>query len=204
MNCTQFEAVLADYLDGALAETERFAIEEHVAGCAGCREFLEDATAGARLLKSAPEIGAPPELVTRIAYQAPNGRLRHPLDQPGFLSRMATKWLQPLLQPKLAMGMAMTVLSFAMLQRCTGVQVQRIQVADLNPVRIWGGVEDRVIRAKDRAVKYYENIRLVYEIESRLRDLQAQPESSQSSRRDSGKGARQTNPADQSEGARKK
>jgi len=204
MNCTQFEAVLADYLDGALAETERFAIEEHVAACAGCREFLQDAAAGARLLQSAPEIAAPPELVTRIAYQAPNGRLRHPLDQPGFLSRMATKWLQPLLQPKLAMGMAMTVLSFAMLQRCTGVQVQRIQVADLNPVRIWGGMEDRVIRAKDRAVKYYENIRLVYEIESRLRDLQAQPESSQSSHRDSGKGARQTNRADQSEGARKK
>jgi hypothetical protein len=63
-----------------------------------------------------------------------------------------------------------------MLQRCTGVQVQHIQPADLSPIRIWDGVEDKVVRVKDRAVKYYENIRLVYEIETRLKDLQEQQE----------------------------
>lgn len=206
MNCTQFEALLADYLDATLAAAERSALEEHAAGCIACREFMQDATEGQRLLASAPVIAIPPDLITRIAYQAPNGRLRHPLDKPGFFSRMATQWLQPLLQPKLAMGMAMTVLSFAMLQRCTGLQVQRIQVSDLSPVRIWDGVEDKVIRAKDRAVKYYENIRLVYEIESRLRDIEAQPQaSSQPARRESGTGVHPTNRPDQSsEGARKK
>ena len=92
---------------------------------------------------------------------------------------MATKWLHPVLQPRLAMGMAMTVLSFAMLERCTGIRVQHIQPADLNPVRVWAGVEDRALRVKDRAVKYYENLRFVYEIETRLRDLQQQQEASQ-------------------------
>ncbi|MBV9224041.1 MAG: hypothetical protein JOY85_08430 [Acidobacteriaceae bacterium] len=72
--------------------------------------------------------------------------------------------------------MAMTILSFAMLERCTGVRVQQIQAADLNPVRIWGGVEDRAMRVKDRAVKYYENLRWVYEIEVRLRSLQDESE----------------------------
>ncbi len=86
------------------------------------------------------------------------------------------KWLQPILQPRLVMGMAMTILSFAMLERCTGVRVQHIETADLNPVRIWGGVEDRTMRVKDRAVKYYENLRWVYEIEVRLRSLQDQTE----------------------------
>lgn len=77
------------------------------------------------------------------------------------------------------MGMAMTILSFAMLQRCTGVKVERISAADLNPVRIWGGVEDKAFRAKDRAVKYYENLRWVYEIETRLKSLEDQQDAAQ-------------------------
>jgi hypothetical protein len=80
------------------------------------------------------------------------------------------------------MGMAMTILSFAMLERCTGVHVQHLQAADLNPVRIWGGVEDRAMRVKDRAVKYYENLRWVYEIETRLKTLQEQQDTTQPGR----------------------
>jgi hypothetical protein len=70
--------------------------------------------------------------------------------------------------------MAMTLLSFSMLERCTGVQVQHIQAADLNPVRVWNGLEDKALRVRDRIVKSYENLRVVYEIETRLKDLQEQ------------------------------
>jgi anti-sigma factor RsiW len=176
MNCADFENLLADYVDGSLAETQRRAVEEHTASCAACREFMRDVTGAVAFLKRADQVLPPPELVTRIAYQAPIGRTREPFEPEGIWSKVSAAWLQPLLRPRFAMGMAMTILSFAMLQRCTGVQVQHIQAADLSPIRIWDGVEDRVIRVKDRAVKYYENIRLVYEIETRLRDLQEQQE----------------------------
>lgn len=179
MNCSEFETLLADYIDGALTAAERVSLEEHAAACPVCAEFLGDVEGAVHFLQRVPEIAPPPELITRIAYQAPAGRLRDPLDKPGFLSRLAQKWLQPLLQPKFAMGMAMTILSFAMLEKCTGIQVQHIQAADLNPIRVWDGVEDKAVRAKDRAVKYYENIRLVYEIQSRLKEMQAQQEASQ-------------------------
>jgi hypothetical protein len=124
------------------------------------------------------------------------GRTRQPYERQGLLSRLASKWLQPVLQPRLAMGMAMTVLSFAMLERCTGVKVQNIQAADLSPVRVWGGVEDRAVRLKDRMVKSYENLRVVYEIETRLKDLEQQQETvdDQPQRRSTGRsGARQDN-----------
>ena len=94
------------------------------------------------------------------------------------------------------MGMAMTILSFAMLQRCTGIQVQRIQPADLSPVRIWDGVEDKTIRAKDRAVKYYENVRLIYQIEKRLKDLQEQQDIVRDRRAEEGSPTRSTNRGD--------
>jgi hypothetical protein len=85
--------------------------------------------------------------------------------------------------------MAMTVLSFAMLERCTGVKVQNIQAADLSPVRVWGGVEDRAVRLKDRVVKSYENLRVVYEIETRLKDLEQQQETYDDQSRPAGQSA---------------
>jgi hypothetical protein len=209
MHCSEFETLVADYLDGTLAAGERTAIEEHASACPGCAEFLRDVRSAVSFLERVPDVAPPAELITRIAYLAPSGRVRHPLDEPGIFGKIRAKWLQPLLQPKLAMGMAMTILSFAMLEKCTGIEVRHIPAADLNPVRIWGGLEDKVIRAKDRAVKYYENVRLVYEIQSRLKDMEAQREASDQrapattrSREQSGHPVTQPNPPD--EGTRKK
>jgi Putative zinc-finger len=172
MNCAEFDIVLADYVDNTLAPEVRAQIEQHAAVCAGCEELLRDVTGAVSFMSRVAEVEPPPNLVTRIAFQMPMGRTREPFESPGWVSRLVTNWLRPILQPRLAMGMAMTILSFAMLERCTGVRVQHIQAADLSPIRIWGGFEDRAIRVKDRAVKYYENIRLVYEVETRLRELE--------------------------------
>ena len=172
MNCAEFEILLADYLDNTLGAPERAALEAHALSCVGCRDLLRDASGALSFLQRAEAVKVPAELITRIAFQAPTGRLRNPFERRGVFSRLIGQWLQPVLQPRLVMGMAMTILSFAMLERCTGIRVQRIETADLNPVRIWGGVEDRTMRVKDRAVKYYENLRWVYEIEVRLRSLQ--------------------------------
>lgn len=171
MSCAEFDNLLADYVDDTLAPEVRAAVEQHAADCSACAELLRDVTGAVAFMGRVSDVTPPADLVTRIAFQTPIGRFRGPLDTPGFLSRTMTNWLRPILQPRLAMGMAMTILSFAMLERCTGVHVQQIQPADLNPVRVWGGLEDRVIRTKDRAVKYYENIRLVYDVETRLREL---------------------------------
>ncbi|HLH01730.1 MAG TPA: zf-HC2 domain-containing protein [Bryobacteraceae bacterium] len=173
MNCTELETVLADYIDGTLAPVERSAVEEHAAHCEECRDFLAEVTTGFSLLQRATPVEPPPQLITRIAYLAPQGRVRDPFEQQSALGKLIQRWLMPVLQPRLAMGMAMTILSFAMLKRCTGVEVHQVQPADLNPVRIWGGVEDKALRLKDQAVKYYENLRIVYEVETHMKDIEA-------------------------------
>jgi anti-sigma factor RsiW len=174
MNCGDVEVLLADYLDDTLPAVERTALEQHASTCISCRALLEDAAAAVHFLKRADDVFPPQELITQIAYGAPVGRLRLPFERQSLFSRLTSKWFRPMLQPRLMMGMAMTILSFAMLEKCTGVHVQHLQAADLNPVRIWGGVEDRALRVKDRAVKYYENLRWVYDIETRLKTLQEQ------------------------------
>jgi anti-sigma factor RsiW len=174
MTCAQFEILYADYLDGTLTVAERAKVDQHLESCASCRVLAQEIASAATLLRSVPEPEVPADLITKIAYQAPQGRVRDQFDRQSFFERTVGRWLQPILQPRLVMGMAMTVLSFAMLERCTGVKVQHIQAADLSPVRIWGGVENKTLRARDRVVKYYENLRWVYEIETRLRTLQDQ------------------------------
>jgi hypothetical protein len=78
------------------------------------------------------------------------------------------------------MGMAMTILSFAMLGRFAGryagIEMRQIKPSDLNPVAVWTAVEDQALRMWERGVKYYENLRLVYEIQTRLKDWGDQAE----------------------------
>jgi hypothetical protein len=178
MKCTEFESILADYLDDTLTSSERASLELHAAECPACGVFLAEVTNGAELLKNLEPVEPPPALVTKIAYQAPLGRIRDPFERETAWSKFVAKFLQPVLQPRLVMGAAMTVLSFAMLERCTGTRVEHVQAADLNPVKVWGGMEGKAVRLKDRMLKYYENLRVVYEVEARLRDLQRQQDDS--------------------------
>ena len=182
MNCAEFESILADYFDGTLPETTRVAFEQHADGCESCREFMTEARAGLEFLEQASPVEPPPELITRIAFLAPVGRTREPFERRGFFGKIHERWVQPLLQPRLAMGMAMTILSFAMLERCTGVHVQHLEPADLSPVRVWGEVEDKALRVRDQAVKYYNSLRIVYEIESHLSDLEEQSQAAPQAR----------------------
>jgi hypothetical protein len=62
------------------------------------------------------------------------------------------------LRPRLAMGIAVTILSFEAMARSAAAPV-------LNPVRIWTASESKITRAKDQAMKYYENLRLVFQME---------------------------------------
>lgn len=174
LECPDFEVQLSDYLDGALGGEAKQWFEAHAAGCGACRELMEDASRAMDFIERVPAVDVPPDLVTRIVYHAPTGRIRQPFERRSLFGAAFLRWLMPVMQPRFAMGMAMTILSFAMLGRCTGVHITQIKAADLNPMKIWQTTEDRVIRTKDRAVKSYENLRLVYEIRSRINELEQQ------------------------------
>jgi hypothetical protein len=68
------------------------------------------------------------------------------------------------------MGMAMTILSFSMLGRFAGIEVRQLKPSDLDPTKVWAVVDDNVHRAWARAVKYYDSLRLVYEMQARLQE----------------------------------
>lgn len=168
MNCSDLEVLICDYVDGTATPVERRLVEEHLAGCRSCAEFARDAAAGAGFMERVAAVEPPPELVTRILFQIPNRRAAGAERRGSWLAAVR-RWFEPVLQPRFAMGMAMTILSFAMLCRFSGVKVRQLSREDLNPAAVSATVDDRMHRTWARAVKYYENLRFVYEIQTRLK-----------------------------------
>lgn len=166
MRCADLEALICDYTDGTLTPAERATVELHLASCAACRALVQDARAAVAFIETAADVEPPPTLVNHLLFEARLGAVRPVRERSGWLPRL----LEPILQPRFAMGMAMTILSFAMLARFAGVPVRQLRVTDLEPARVWMAVEDRAWRTWDRAKKYYESLRLVYEIQQTMKD----------------------------------
>lgn len=176
MTCAELELLLCDYLDGTLEPERRREVEQHLASCPLCAEVARDAASAAAYLRQVPPVEAPPELVTRILFEL--GAAGEQAQRRRGLGALLRRFAEPVLQPRLAMGMAMTILSISMLARFAGISVRQIEPADLSPVRLWEAVDDKIHRTWARAVKFYESLRLVYEVRSRLRELTAPEEES--------------------------
>jgi hypothetical protein len=171
MHCTEFEALACDYADGLLPAAERTAAESHLGQCAACRELAEEQASLKAFLEGVPEVEAPPELITRLIQDSPMHQDARKRAKRGWLRRTLAPLLDPVLQPRFAMGMAMTILSFSMLGKFAA-PVRQLKPSDLDPVKVWAVVEDKAHRTWDRAAKYYENLRLVWEIQTRLAEIQ--------------------------------
>jgi hypothetical protein len=183
MTCAELETLICDYVDGSLGPDARTTVEQHLAGCRNCAELARDAAAAVGFLERAAEVEPPPELMTRLLFEAPWAHAKTPASG---LRNWFRRILHPVLQPRFAMGMAMTILSFAMLARFV-TPARQLHPSDLAPAKVWAGLEDRVYRGWQRTVKFYESIKIVYQIQSTLRDWQQQQEEEQKPAAETGK-----------------
>lgn len=169
MKCAHLEALLCDYVDGTVAAAERSEIERHLQVCAGCAGLAREAAAAVAFMERAAAVEPPPELITRILWALPAAREARRKRTSGWAGVLGQVF-RPMLQPRFAMGFAMTILSFSMLGKFAGVSLRQLTPADLSPAKVWQALDDRLHRAWDRSVKFYESLRLVYEIQTRVRE----------------------------------
>jgi hypothetical protein len=161
MNCADVEILVCDYLDGTLAPAERAVVERHLGECQNCAELARDGAAAVAFMERTESVEPPQELISHILFDPPWHRQRA-----GWFSQI----LHPLLQPRFAMGMALTVLSFAMIMP----KMRQFQPTDLSPAVVWAGIEDRVERLWERTEKFYDNLKFIYQIRATLREWQQQ------------------------------
>jgi hypothetical protein len=87
-----------------------------------------------------------------------------------------------MLQPRLAMTAAMAFFSIALTMNLTGVRLSALRASDFKPSSIMRSAS----QAKMRVVQYTDNLRVVYELESRVRQLSSDDDGSGSSAGSSG------------------
>jgi hypothetical protein len=99
MNCKDLEELLSAYADGELPRTQKEFLEEHMAGCADCRETLAEFTAAGRLLSSLGAITKTPDIREATIRKIKANELLH--------GNTLRRWLRPVL----AIGTAVIVLT---------------------------------------------------------------------------------------------
>ncbi len=168
MRHLEVENLASDYLEGQLAPGRRAEVEAHLADCAGCRELLADVSRAIELCRSTEELEPAPWLASKILLATVGQRKLTLRDRFAAL-------LRPGLQPRVAYVVAMAVFSFSIIVNAAGLDPRNLTLQDLNP-RAWAYRANRqghLLYA--RAEKFYYDLRVVYEIESRFRRLRVEP-----------------------------
>jgi hypothetical protein len=173
MQCVECEALLADALDGTLQGPSLAAFESHQQSCPGCHAMMDEASMGMTWLKGLEEFEPPKNLVHNILAQTigtlPSEQVEvRPCDT--FMDKVKQRlsgFFGPVATPRFAMSFGMAFFSITMLLNVAGFHLTDLRHIDLTSK----GVTKMYYNTQAKAVRYYENIRLVYEIESRVRDL---------------------------------
>jgi hypothetical protein len=197
--CGQWETLLADALDGLLRPEDESTFSSHMATCAYCSEMFEQARRGQEWLEFlAPEPEVPAYLLDRILVETGHGKLdpsklivaggpANALDSTSNVINLVPTWQRPgfagrmrrFAEPRLLMTAAMAFFSIALTLSMTGVRFSAVKMADLRPASLRSAVEKRIMTASTPIVRYYDHLRFVYEVESRVRELRRSTDNEQ-------------------------
>jgi hypothetical protein len=180
MQCNEFDALLSEALDQRLTGEQLERFQAHARVCATCGPLLAEADAGLRWLHELVEVDPPVNLVDNILAATTGldtARLHGTAaaqTQISWFERMqawASAVVNPILgvakQPRFAMSFGMAFFSLSITMSMAGVKLGDLRHVDLRP----SVVKRSYYETSGRLVKYYENIRFVYELESRVREF---------------------------------
>jgi hypothetical protein len=179
MQCAEFDALLSDALDQQLTGTKLESFQAHARVCLVCGPLLAETQAGQRWLKSLEEVEPPANMVQNILADTvgiDSARLRAAAvpSRPSWSERVRehldtffTPVFGVIRQPRFAMSFGMAFFSLSIALSAAGVKASDLARIDLRP----SALKHTYYTTSGKVVKYYENIRFVYEIESRVREF---------------------------------
>lgn len=178
MDCSEFEALLADALDNAIATESRTAFDEHGRSCAVCGPMLAEALEGMLMVQGMAELEPPKNLVHNIL--AATSRKEATAEQIaeeaklGWMERLQRS-LRPqvggLLHSRFAMSFAMAFFSLSITLTLAGVKITDVKNMVENPSMLRKNVVMGYTHVEARVTSYYENLRLVYQVQAKVREL---------------------------------
>jgi Putative zinc-finger len=161
-NCKISEERLSEYLDGKLAPTDASAFAVHAAGCANCAQLIARVEGLVSRMHQLAEIEGPPQLIQNILDATIGPRTQKEGWKKWF------SWVPILWQPRFAMGIVTVAASLAIVIHTTGITPAKLKRAELNPASLYRSANRQVHLTYARSVKFVNDLRVVYEIQSRL------------------------------------
>jgi hypothetical protein len=172
---------LADALDGLLKPEDEAIFTAHMAVCPACTALFEESRRGREWLEFlSPEPEVPAGLLDKILAQTGPGQIAgYGLETGGDVLPMPPAWQRPgfvgrvrrFAEPRLLMTAAMAFFSIALTLNLTGVRLTSLRLSDLRPSAVRSFMERRLTMASTPIIRYYDHLRFVYEVESRMREL---------------------------------
>jgi len=188
LSCEEWEAMLVDFLDGTLAVGDPDSFHGHRESCPACAEMFTQAGQGREwlsFLREEPD--APSTLVARILAQTSGSEPRPAMSGDLVPAAAVVIPVAPVLpfwkrggigfatrqvaQPRLLMTAAMAFFSITLTLNMAGVRLSTIHVTDLKPSALGSNVSKQFHMAGARVVRYYDNLRFVYEMEAQVREM---------------------------------
>ncbi len=158
-NCAQTEERLSDFLDRLLKPEETAAFSAHAVGCASCTKLVAQVGGLVTRMQQAPQLEVPPQLARKI-LGATLGARQQKQPSPGLFG-----WLSLIWQPRFAMGIVTVAASFLIVFHAAASQEAK---STLNPLNLLRGANRQIHLTYARGEKFVNNLRVVYEIQSRL------------------------------------
>jgi len=196
LQCSEFEALLADALDlysddlypergpdaavagSTLTAGQRRAFEAHRVSCAVCGPMFAEVQQGMALLRSLPEVDPPKNLVHNIL--AHTSRAEEATETAGAVAPVgrARRWLNSLrptfavlLRSRFATSFAMAFFSLSLTLTLAGVKISDLAKVDWRPSALRKSVVLQFNNVEASVMRYYDNMRLVYEVQSRVQQF---------------------------------
>ena len=155
---------ISEYLEKRLGPSPRAEFEAHLSSCLECRQMVEDVRQVMEMCEEVEPLQPSPWLVPKI-IQATTGQRK-----PKWTERLLGT-IRPLLQPRVAYGISMAVFSISFLLHAANINIRSLTLRDLNPGTWAYRANSKGHLLVARAEKYYYDLRVVYEIQNRLREL---------------------------------
>jgi anti-sigma factor RsiW len=158
----EVEEHLTDYLEGLLQPEEQRAFDAHISTCAQCQPLLASVSHLLTDLHSMDEIEPPPRLIYAILDKTLGPRET----VTGW--RAAFAWLRALANPRVGYGLASVVATLLIVVSSSGFNWRKPRLADLKPATIYRRADQKVHLVYAQGTKFVSDLRVVYEIQSRL------------------------------------
>jgi hypothetical protein len=177
MHCTEFEALLAEAVDGTLEAPRMDLFRGHAQGCAKCGHLFADVLTGRDWLKSL-EVAEPPAHLVRNILLATTGTVGEVMAGETWGSRVR-RWseslgvpdLRLMFQPRFAMSFGMAFFSISLMLNLLGVSVRDVHLSDLRPSNIQRSALEQYYETTARVEKYYDNMKLVQDLQAKVREI---------------------------------